>query len=166
LLWPSLFLCWRCSSGTPSAPIRRVSRRERHLADNPIFALSRIAQLDQQTALPDQCFANAVSATTTRTGPTKAAEVDRKSSFEFSERRYSRYGKSCFGGGAHCIEQAARAITGRLIPQLPARRRFHRTLLIWAGPSPWGERRSLIARCAWPGLCGIGKSARQRYAKT
>jgi hypothetical protein len=47
-----------------------------------------------------------------------------------------RYGKSCFGGGAHCIEQAARAITGRLIPQLPARRRFHRTLLISAGPSP------------------------------
>ena len=59
-----------------------------------------------------------------RTGPTKAAGVDRKSSFEFSERRYSRYGKSCFGGGAHCIEQAARAIAGRLIPQL-----LHRTLL-------------------------------------
>jgi hypothetical protein len=28
--------------------------------------------------------------------------------------------------GAHWIEQAARAITGRLIPQLPALRRFHR----------------------------------------
>ena len=46
---------------------------------------------------------------------------------------------SCFGGGAHGIEQAARAIAGRLIPQLPARRRFHRTLLIWAGPSPLGQ---------------------------
>jgi hypothetical protein len=40
--------------------------------------------------------------------------------------------------GAHCIEQAARAIAGRLIPQLPARRRFHRALLISAGPSTWG----------------------------
>ncbi len=40
--------------------------------------------------------------------------------------------------GAHWIEQAARAITGRLIRQLPARRRFHRTLLISAGPSPCG----------------------------
>jgi hypothetical protein len=50
-----------------------------------------------------------------------------------------RYGKSCFGGGAHWIEQAARAITGRLIPQLPARRRFHRTLLISAGPSSWAR---------------------------
>jgi hypothetical protein len=38
-------------------PIRRVSRRERHLADNPIFA--RIAQLDQRTALPDQCLHSA-----------------------------------------------------------------------------------------------------------
>jgi len=28
------------------------------------------------------------------------------------------------------------AITGRLIRKLPARRRFHRTLLISAGPSP------------------------------
>jgi hypothetical protein len=46
---------------------------------------------------------------------------------------------SCFGGGAHCIEQAARAIAGRLIPQLPARRRFHRTLLISAGPSSWAR---------------------------
>jgi hypothetical protein len=44
-----------------------------------------------------------------------------------------------FGGGAHCIEQAARAIAGRLIPQLPARRRFHRTLLISAGPSSWAR---------------------------
>ena len=43
------------------------------------------------------------------------------------------------GGGAHRIEQAARAIAGRPIPQLPARRRFHRTLLISAGPSPWGR---------------------------
>jgi hypothetical protein len=41
--------------------------------------------------------------------------------------------------GAHWIEQAARAITGRLIRQLPARRRFHRTLLISAGPSPWEQ---------------------------
>jgi hypothetical protein len=51
-----LFLCWRCIS---SAPVRRVSRRECHLADNPIFALSRIAQLDQRTALPDQCLHSA-----------------------------------------------------------------------------------------------------------
>jgi hypothetical protein len=46
---------------------------------------------------------------------------------------------SCFGGSAHRIEQAARAIAGRLIPQLPARRRFHRTLLISAGPSSLGQ---------------------------
>ena len=49
----------------------------------------------------------------------------------------SMMAQSCFGGGTHCIEQAARAIAGRLIPQLPARRRFHRTLLISAGPSSW-----------------------------
>src|SRR5258708_33681195 len=59
----------------------------------------------------------------------------------------SMMAQSCFGGGAHCIEQAARAIAGRLIPQLPARRRFHRTLLISAGPSSW-------ARAAGPFLAG------------
>jgi len=75
--------------------------------------------------------------------------------FDFSERRYSRYGKSCFVGGAHCIEQAARAIAGRLIPQLPARRRFHRTLLISAGPSPWAAERPY--RAVRMVGCGVGK---------
>jgi hypothetical protein len=69
--------------------------------------------------------------------------------------------------GAHCIEQAARAIAGRLIPQLPARRRFHRTLLISAGPSPGAERRSLIARYAWPDLIGRRPIPHDyRHAKT
>ena len=39
----------------------------------------------------------------------------------------------------HCIEQAARAITGRLIPQLPALRRFHRTMLFRRGRRPVGR---------------------------
>jgi hypothetical protein len=48
--------------------------------------------------------------------------------------------------GARWIEQAARAITGRLIPQLPALRRFHRTLLISAGPSPCGQSGGPLSR--------------------
>src|SRR2546429_4257805 len=71
----------------------------------------------------------------------------------------SMMAQSCFGGGTHRIEQAARAITGRLIPQLPARRRFHRTLLISGGAVALGaERRSPIARDGWSELrCGVGK---------
>ena len=71
--------------------------------------------------------------------------------------RHADHGKSCFGGGAHCIEQAARAIAGRLIPQLPARRRFHRTLLISAGPSPLGGRAAVPYRAVRMVGCGVGK---------
>ena len=64
---------------------------------------------------------------------------DVRSSGQSGPRRIHDWRQSRFGGGAHCIEQAARAIAGRLIPQLPARRRFHRTLLISAGPSSWAR---------------------------
>ncbi len=35
--------------------------------------------------------------------------------------------------------RTAHSATAGLIPQLPARRRFHRTLLISAGPSSWAR---------------------------
>ena len=58
----------------------------------------------------------------------------------------------------HCIEQAARAIAGRLIPQLPARRRFHRTFLFSAGPSPWGRAAVPYRPVRMVGLeCGAGQ---------
>ena len=57
----------------------------------------------------------------------------------------------------HCLEQAARAIAGRLIPQLPARRRFRRTLLVWAGPSPWGRAAVPYRAIRMAGFCSVGK---------
>lgn len=58
------------------------------------------------------------------------------------------------------IEQAARAITGRLVRQLLARSQFHRTL-IWAGSSAHGvERGDPLSRDThWSGFgCGVGQS--------
>jgi hypothetical protein len=52
----------------------------------------------------------------------------------------------------HCVEQAARAIAGRLIPQLPARRRFHRTLLVFGRAVALGQSGGPLS----PGTHGRG----------
>ncbi len=65
------------------------------------------------------------------------------------------------------LEQAARAITGRLIQQLPARRLFHRTLLISAGPSPRGRAAVPHRAACMAGLMGRRPNPHDyRYAKT
>ena len=56
------------------------------------------------------------------------------------------------------IEQAVRAITGRLIPQLPAGRRFRRTLLFGRGRRRASRAAAPIARIGRYG-CGVGHRA-------